>query len=477
MAPSRRCISLNIKSLPKRVLGFIQRHNLILSGETLLLGVSGGPDSACLLHLLVKLKERLDVKLHIAHLNHGLRGAESEADARYVAELSNRFGLPVTIEKRDVKGFQREHRLSLEEAAREVRYHFFAELAGALGAKKVALGHTSDDQVETILMHLIRGSGTLGLGGMQPLTPWKSLIIVRPLLEVSREETEAYCQEHNLSPRRDSSNLSLSYLRNRIRHELIPLLQIYNPKIKQALLHTATILAKDSSFLKEQTSQIWYRAITKEDGRITLDTKEFASLHPALQRTLVREAISQLLGDLKDIEWKHIESIISALTLPASKRLSLPRGLSLSTQYSKCVISSPSTQSPFPILEGECQLKVPGETLLPGWQVKAIILESAPSFSSEAFKAYFDFDKVGEEIIVRNRRRGDRFQPLGMGEPKKLQDFMVDAKIPREIRDYIPLVCSPQHILWVVGWRIDDRVKVTENTKKILCLGFTNLLR
>ena len=469
---------LDTDSLAERVWRFIQKHDLILGQETLVIGVSGGPDSVCLLHLLAELKERLNIRLHVAHLNHMLRGDESVADAEYVSSLAHRLQLPATIEARDVESYRTKHHLSLEEAAREVRYQFLAEVASSVGANRIAVGHTADDQLETILMHLVRGAGAYGLQGMRPLTIWKSaqglpLSLVRPLLEVTRKETEAYCQEHHLQPRLDSSNLSHSYLRNRVRRELIPLLQSYNPNIARALSHTTQVLTTDSSFFEQQLSQIWGNVVEERDGVISLDTKQLSSLHPALQRYLIREVLSRLLGSPKDIEWKHIEEVRAALSWKPGKQLSLPKGLMLYVGYGKCRLTTKSASlCPFPPLLGEYPLKVPGETHLPGWEVTATILE-AGKYKPEgnALVAYLDFGSTGERLWVRGRKPGDLFQPLGMAQPKKLQSFMVDAKIPRMWRDHIPLVCS-QHILWVVGWRIDDRVKVTEDTKQVLCLQF-----
>jgi len=209
------------KFLQQRVLDFILENKLVSGQHCLLSAVSGGPDSVCLLHILVKLQEELGIRLHIAHLNHQLRGAESEADAQYVSNLARRLDIPATIEQRNVKAYQGQHHLSLEEAAREVRYTFLAQVAKSVGVTRAAVGHTTDDHIETILMHLIRGSGTRGLRGLQPSSLWQSsgnsLTIIRPLLPVSRRETADYCSSHQLAPRIDTSNLSLSPLRNRIR--------------------------------------------------------------------------------------------------------------------------------------------------------------------------------------------------------------------------------------------------------------------
>ncbi|MBM4433377.1 MAG: tRNA lysidine(34) synthetase TilS, partial [Chloroflexi bacterium] len=240
------------ESLEQRVLRYIKEYRLV-SNQPLVVAVSGGQDSVCLLYVLAKLQKELALKLHVAHLNHQLREEESDADAEYVSSLARKLNIPATIEKRNVKAYRARHRLSLEGDAREVRYTFLAQVAKSVGADRAAVGHTADDHIETILMHLIRGTGTRGLRGLQPSSRWQSkgesLIIVRPLLEVSRRETAAYCRWHRLKPRIDVTNLSLSPLRNRIRLQLLPLLESYNPRVREALLRTARIAADDIAFL------------------------------------------------------------------------------------------------------------------------------------------------------------------------------------------------------------------------------------
>jgi len=464
--------------LEERVLHFIQEHQLISSQHKLLVAVSGGPDSVCLLCILDELHEKLGAKLHVAHLNHQLRGVDSQADAQYVSELARRLDVPATIEQRDVKAFQVQQRISLEEAAREVRYTFLAQVVKSIGADRVAVGHTFDDHIETILMHLIRGTGTRGLRGLQPTSRWQSsdnsLTVVRPLLSVSRQETVSYCCHHQLMPRTDASNLSLSPLRNRIRHQLLPLLQSYNPRVTDALLRTGRIASDELAFLDEETARVWSELTQEEEGTIILDKEGFLGLPTALQRHLLRVSIEKLLGNLKDIETRHIEEIMNVLTKPAGKRLSLPGGLNFFIEYDRYLIGSESAVlSPFPVLRNEFQLKLPGETLLSGWCVEADIISRGQMMEKgDDYTAYLDYDKTGDKLIVRPRQRGDRFQPLGMSQPKKLGEFMIDAKIPRAWRQRIPIVCSPNQILWVVGWRIDDRIKVTDNTRQVLCLRF-----
>jgi len=462
--------------LEQKVLRFLSEHHLA-SNEPCVVAVSGGPDSVCLLHLMVKLKEKLDIRLHLAHLNHMLRGAESDEDARYVSDLARSLNVPATVEERDVKAYQAQKHISLEEAAREVRYDFLARTAKSIGAERVAVGHTFDDHIETILMHLVRGTGTRGLRGLMPSSQLKSpgisITIIRPLLEVSRQETAAYCQHHQLKPRLDSSNLSLSPLRNRIRQQLLPLLEGYNPQISQALLRTASIACDDLAFLDEEVTRMWGEIAQSQEKVISLDKERFCNLPVALQRHLLRTSIERLLGNLKDIEARHIEEIINTLPKAAGRKISLPKGLIFVVEYNRYLLAQdPKALSPFPPLSSEFRLKIPGKTKLEGWQVEATVISQQEAKKEDEFTAYFDLGKTGDRLSVRNRKVGDRFQPLGLREPKKLAEFMVNEKIPQLWRGQIPLVCSLNHIIWVVGWRIDDRVKVLKDTTKILRLRF-----
>jgi tRNA(Ile)-lysidine synthase len=489
--------------LESKVIDFIQRYSLISPEEIVVVGVSGGADSVCLLHVLAKWQKGLGIKLHVAHLNHQLRGVESEADAKYVSNLAGSLGIPITIDRQDVAAYRIERNFSVEEAARELRYAFLARVAREVGANRIAMGHTRDDQVETILMHILRGTGITGLCGLAPCSPMvydspgislpakqSNLLVIRPLLDVTREETMSYCQEHQLDPRIDSSNRSLSFFRNRLRLQLLPLLRQYNPSVDQALLRLADIAKEDNAFIEQQASELWNEVARQENNAIYLDRRQIASLPIALQRQLLRVAVTKLAGDTRDIEASHIEAARSLLNKQVGKKIFLPRELVCHGEYNELVITSTAKQShlptcPFPPLSGEFPLKVPGKTVFPGWSVIASIgeervdslslrgvLSTSEGTCQSNLVAVFDLHKTGTELFVRQRQPGDRFQPLGMSMPKKLYEFMVDAKIPRSWRSRIPIVCSPQQIIWVAGWRIDDRVKTTEASKEILRLEF-----
>lgn len=464
-------------TVTQKVERFLKRHNM--AGKSLLVAVSGGADSVCLLHVLASLRQKFGIKLHVAHLDHQLRGKEAEADAEYVAQLADHLGLEATIEKRDVAAYKAEKRLSLEEAAREVRYGFLAETAAQTGAGAVVTGHTADDHVETILMHIIRGSGTKGLRGLEPSVSWTlpagKLTVVRPLLKVSRRETVGYCRHHRLEPRIDATNLELAPLRNRIRLELLPLLRGYNSRLDDAVTRLAELATEDQAFIEAETKRLWPDVAEKQGNTCALNKEKISNLPLALKRKILRLAVESILGNLKDIEARHIEQMVKALGKPAGRRIILPCGLIFTVEYDRFLLSTEEgALSPLPVLEGEYNLNVPCKTDISGWHVTAEIISPKETVvSDDKYTAMLDYDLTGGKLTVRSRRRGDRFQPLGLASPKRLAVFMIDARIPHAWRDNIPLVCSAEgQILWLAGWRIDERFKVTDNTKRVLCLKF-----
>jgi tRNA(Ile)-lysidine synthase len=482
--PSKK-LSINLE---QRVYHYIRENQLIESSQKVLVAVSGGPDSVCLLHLLYRLRDELKIDLHVAHLNHQLRNEESEADARYVCELAKKLAIPVTIGKGEVTTYQHEHRLSLEEAAREVRYMFLSQTADSVEANITAVGHTLNDQVETILLHIIRGTGTRGLRGLQSSQSLtfsnKGLTVIRPLLEIKREETEEYCAQYNLQPRSDSSNLSLSMLRNRVRRELLPLLKNYNPGVFDSILRIKEISQDDLSLIESESLKAWRKVVKKNRNTYTFDKSGFRVLPASLQRQLLRMAIDKLIGTLKDIETRHIEEILRAMKIPAGRSINLPEGLVFSIEYDRYLLGRNNLELiPFPIIDREYEIKVPGKTEIPGWIIttniesQAKLTSLAGSDDDGVLTAKMDMSKAGRRLALRPRRRGDYFQPLGMSESKKVGEFMLDAHIPRSWRDRIPIINSDQQIIWVAGYRIDERVKVTPETNHILMIRMTPTIR
>jgi tRNA(Ile)-lysidine synthase len=466
------------ETVEEKVYRFIEEHNLFYPGEKVVVAVSGGADSVCLLHILNNLKSKLNISLHVAHLNHGLRNKESDNDARFVTRLTKKLGLPVTVRREAIAEYKKDKKYTLEEAAREKRYEFFADVVNKEDAECVAVAHTRDDNVETILMHILRGSGISGLRGLLPVSVLQfgkeklAMNVVRPMLLLSRAEVEEYCDYLKIKPRVDSSNMSITFTRNRIRLELLPQLRTYNPRVDEALLRLATIADEETRFLDEQAAQLWSEIVEEYGSAVSLDIKKIIHLPEIIQRQILRWAVKYLRGSTKDIESLHVEDMIKFISKPAGKTLCLPQGLRLHTEHNKLILSRDDVEiCPFPPMEQHV-IQVPGETEVPGWVVTAKVLNNTDVSFEGNFIATLDYEMAGKELLVRSRREGDAFQPLGMAHPKSLQRFMIDAKIPRNWRDHVPLVCNNEQVLWIVGWRIDERYKVTPQTKKVLRLEF-----
>ena len=449
-------------------------HNALL-----VVASSGGPDSQALLYSLASLRVALGLRIHLAHLNHDFRGEEAEEDARFVASQAEALSLPLTIEKVDPMAYQREQGISsFEAAAREVRYDFLARVAQETGAAAVALGHTADDRAETVLMHILRGTGLHGLRGMESISTWRHprkdvrVTLLRPLLEVTRAETEAYCVERNLPFRVDTSNRSLRFARNRVRWRLLPALRSYNPRIRESLLRLARTASLQVSYLEQAVSDAWECVARGSAPHITLNAESLRTLHPLLQSLVMRRAYEELTGGPSSLEETHIQAMARMVGAAPGKSLNLPRRVQLLTGYGEVLLHrGEEAFCPLPPLEGEHPLNVPGETRVSGWLVRAEILAQAPEELPDGkSEACLDMETVGAKLWVRGRRRGDRFQPLGMDTPKKLHDFFVDEKVPRHWRDRVPLVVSERGVAWVVGYRIAHWTRVRESTGKVLRL-------
>jgi len=501
-----------------KVVSLIRQKCLIPRGEVVVVGVSGGADSVCLLHVLAEHSAELGIGLHVAHLNHLMRGTEALEDAEYVSSLAAELGVPATVGEEDVATYRSRRKCSLEEAARELRYAFLGGVAAGLGAKRVAVGHTSDDQVETVLMHVLRGAGLSGLRGLEPCTrmalrkgEWGAgaglfsregsasteFSVIRPLLGISRKEALDYCVAQRLAPRMDSSNLSLSLLRNRLRLELLPLLRQYNPGIDGAILRLALFGGEDDEFIEEWASLLWGELATPDDEAVRLDRARLGSLPASLQRRLLRLALGRIAGDVRDIESRHIEAARALLSKPAGKMAVLPAGLRCYGDYDELVVgpaswqpAPPSWLRAFSSLESSIPVTVPGEIVLAGWKmVVAVVPKRVGHPAGRSYRAEerespeegwnllaeLDAGVLGTDLVVRKTQPGDRFKPLGMNGSKKLREFMIDARIPRSWRDHIPVLCSHGRIAWVLGCRIDDRFKVDEHTAEVVRLELVEL--
>ncbi|MGE5620045.1 MAG: tRNA lysidine(34) synthetase TilS [Sphingomonadaceae bacterium] len=496
---------LDPEAVVARVLRFAVARELFLPG-TVVVAVSGGQDSLCMLDVLRRLRGELRIDLHVAHLNHMFRGAQSEAEAEYVRDLSREWSLPVTVGAIDVPAYRSRNRLAKQVAARYARYQFLAAVARQVGAGQVSVGHTADDAVETLLMNLLRGAGLAGLRGILPrrdmdpgqlgpdLEPgeWKTgplpspegplATVVRPILELFRVETEGYCRARGIAFRRDPSNLDLAYRRNWIRAELLPVLEQHVPRARDRLRNAADLLSDEYSVVAGVVDRCWSDLAKVEPGRVVFDLGEWDRLDAALRRHLLRKAMATLAGSLEEFSRLHVDAAEAVIRRGAvGARVDLPRGVCLQKGYNSFWLVGPSAPPPLESAapEAPVRLPVPGSVALSGAVLEAELLErggegirNESCSRSGRWEVCLDAATTGSELWVRRRRRGDRFVPLGMTQPKKLQDFMVDEKIPREERDRIPVVTASDQIVWVVGYRIDERFKVTADTRRVLRLRF-----
>jgi tRNA(Ile)-lysidine synthase len=464
----------------------------------IVVGVSGGPDSCALLYALHRLSAVHQLRLHVAHLNHDFRGEEAEEDARFVAARAGELGLPVTVEKQDPIEYQRERRISsFEQAAREMRYRFLSDTARSVGAGLVAVGHTADDLAETVLEHILRGSGISGLRGMTELAPWPwptdvlDVTLFRPLLRATKEDAATYCRELGQTYREDSGNFLFRFTRNRVRHQLLPLLAAeYNPQVRDALVRLSSSASLDLDYLDREADLVWALVVGFPDrdnaGSVEFYRHALAGLHPALQRRLLRRGYAQLAGDTRRLRESHLSAMSALVQEPgAGRSLSLPGGLYFHEVQlgmipggepgDRLVISRESRPPcPLPPLEGEFLIDLSGweEGLVVaevgGWRVsagKGVGRRAAPGGKGrDELAARFNPAALGNEVVVRARQPGDRFQPLGMEGEKKLQDFFTDARVPRAWRDRVPLLVAGGRIAWVVGYRTAQwvRLRTTE---------------
>ncbi|TCO71354.1 tRNA lysidine(34) synthetase TilS [Marinisporobacter balticus] len=457
----------------EKFLETIEKNRMIEKGEGIVIGVSGGPDSISLLHLLWRIKETYRVNLYVVHLNHQFRGKEADSDADYVKIFCEKLGIKSFIFSKNVLKYSKEKAITFEEAGREIRYHLFDQVMKETKSKKIAVAQNMDDQAETVLMRLMRGAGLEGLGAIDYVRDEK---IIRPLLNISRQEIEAYCEENSLYPRTDKTNLEAVYTRNRIRLELIPYIEKhFNVNIKETLARTANLLKEDKDFINLAVKQEYESIAKKTISEIRMDKGEFLKKHRAIQKRILREAILELSGDLKNVQNKHIEGLIKLIQNGhVGASLDLPKGLVAIRAYTNFCISKRKRE--IERKDFEYNINV-GETLNIkelNADIKATIVEQGDSkiIEKKEYKQSFDWCKFKNNLILRNRRAGDRFIPLGMQGSKKLKDFFIDEKIPRDIRDQIPLVCDGDEIIWIIGYRMSENYKVDEDTQEKLVLTY-----
>lgn len=458
--------------LLEKIQNTLRTHRMLKPGDRVLVALSGGPDSVALCHILHQLRQTLQIELLAAHVHHGLRGSEADQDAAFVQDFARQLGLQIVVERVNVQSWRKKHGGSLPMAARAVRYQCLHQIMADQGANKLALGHNADDQAEEILLRIFRGAGQRGLTGMPPRNRSG---VIRPLLECFRHEIMAYLDSQSLAFRQDESNLKPWCQRNLLRLELLPRLQQdFNSNLSATLLRTSNIFREEEDFW-ESLLEEWLTENSHEceDGGLRLPLKPLLQTHPAMQKRLLRRVVEKVKGDLRGFGFHHTEILLHLCRSPAANsQIDLPGAVRAEKNYSWLIIG----------LQGQAaedfhfDISGPGTYSFPPLDHRMVLehasADLASEFSHHPHEALMDLDLVSFPLVLRSGKPGDRFRPLGLGGSKKIKNFFIDAKIPKSVRRRIPILCSREHIIWIVGHRLDDRVKVTANTSRLLRLRY-----
>jgi len=459
--------------LLKKVQETIKKYSMLSKGDNVLIGLSGGPDSVCLTVILDKLRDNFNLSLCAVYVDHGLRPEEAKKEQVFCKSLCDKLGIEFYVKYVNVRAYAEQRRLNLQEAARELRYQAFEEVSKEINATRIALAHNADDQAETVLMRLLRGAGSKGLSGIPPVRGR----IVRPLIEIERKEIEEFLIQdaklQSLNSRLpfmiDSSNLKTDYFRNWLRLKILSQLKKENPSLVYSIGRSAEILRDEDAYLENIVTKTLKGLISRKNGTsIELSLSPLKNMEKAILRRVLRKAIKEVKGTEKGIDFIHIEDMINLIKSGKSgDTLNLLNKLRAIKGYSTLILTSD-----IPLELKTRILNVPGEVFI---EEKSIILKAEISDTVENVingkdTAAFDYETLTLPLIVRRREKGDYFYPSGFGRKKKLQDFFVDNKIPREERDTIPIVVSGEDIIWIVGYRMDERFKVKKDTKRILII-------
>ncbi|WP_339076330.1 tRNA lysidine(34) synthetase TilS [Clostridioides difficile] len=458
-----------------KVLSTINKHNLIQKGDKIVLGLSGGPDSVCLLHVLNRLKKDFNIEIYAAHLNHQIRGIEAQKDALYVSKLCEDMGIIFFVKSINVPKYCENEGLSLEEGARKLRYEMFYEIKDKIKANKIAIGHNLNDQAETVMMRIMRGTGLKGLKGIDYI---RDNCIIRPILDVERNEIEEYCEAYNLNPRIDKTNLENIYTRNKIRLDLLPYMKDnFNSNVIESIVRMSNSLKSDNDYI-EKEAEAKFREVSniKEKGFVEINLDDFVCLHDAIKVRVLRNSIKHILGDTNFVDQRHIEDIMSLEdNSKVNKMLTLPRNIFVYRKKDSIILTNEEIVNE----EIEFYYNVPSNGFIKIKELKQIIetqvmsIDRYKSMKLDNSSKGFDFNKVKGGIVIRSRRQGDKIK-LAMGS-KKVKDLFIDLKIQREERCKIPIITDSEGIICVGDYKISENYKIDENTKEVLKINFNKL--
>ncbi|NLW16378.1 MAG: tRNA lysidine(34) synthetase TilS [Firmicutes bacterium] len=455
----------------ERVDSFIREQKLLAPGDRLVVAVSGGPDSVCLLHIMHRLSTRWDFSLIVAHLEHGLRGVASVGDALYVQRLASRLGWPLVLERRDIGGIIRRQGGSVQDVCRQERLAFLEQTARVWGAQAILLAHHAGDQAETLLLHLLRGAGTSGLAAMAARDiAFGDTAFVRPLLRESKAAILAYLREQGIGYRVDVSNATTDYTRNQVRLEIMPRLASINPEVELALVRTAELLQGEDRYL-EQVAQGALQQCKQGHHPFSLSTSRLADFPLAIQRRVLRLVWQELSGGPQDLMFTHVENALTLLGRQVGSVTSWPANWQVRRSYDTLVWEKGDP----PVNRGVFELPLPGRVGLADGQITASLLSISEfsGYENNPNVAYCDLESLATtQLQVRYWRPGDFFYPLGLKGSKKLQDYFTDIKLDRRERQLVPLVVRGEDIVWIAGHRLDHRWRITEGTKRLLRLEY-----
>lgn len=451
----------------KRFLKFIKEKNIVKSGDKILVGLSGGPDSVCMLNLLCSIRDEEKIEVAAAHINHMLRGEEADKDEEYSKRLCESLGVRFFSKRIDINKYALETGKSSELAGREARYDFFDEIINKINFNKIATAHNANDQAETILMRIMRGTGLEGLGGIPVEREGK---YIRPILFMKREEVEKYCKENNLNPHIDATNLERIYSRNKVRLDILPYMKNnFNPNIVETINRMALLLQDDNEFIEGEVNKAYKDNCFERENSIVI-SKNLFNIHSAIVTRVIRKALFAINKSNYDMEMKNIEDIIELSNLGTNKRVDLPKDIYAENVYGDIIIrkkeyiknklSNELTLNKKDILHNEV---IFDEYII---NFDLVNNKDIKQENDELIKK-FDYDKINN-VTIRYRKDGDRITPLGMKGSKKLKDIFIDMKIPKEKRDEIPLIQFNDEISWIVGIKMSDKFKITKETKHIL---------
>lgn len=465
-------MSISIK-VREKIKETIKEYDMINAGSSVLVALSGGADSICLTHALFALAKEMKFKVFAAHLNHGIRGEEALRDENFAKEFCKRLEIPFFSKKVYAVEIAKSESISVEEAGRNARYEFFAEIKKEQNIDVVATAHNKNDAAETVLMRIIRGTGTDGLAGIKFV---REDGVIRPLLKVSREEIEAYCAENKLEFCTDSTNSDNDYTRNRIRNELLPYIrENFNPSVTESLLNLSESAARDSEFLNSYARRLYFRLGSPMPNRkpVVLHIESIKTVDAAIEARLILAAAKEAMGESFYLEKKHIRDILSLKEKETGASLTLPKGLSVSVKYGWLEFTNNSEdktksvpkyyQSDYmAVIEPPCGYKIEGRggTVY----VKRALMKE---YKKSAGDILLDEDKLCGEVVLRNRRKGDKMAVFSDGRSKKIKSIFIDMKIPREARDDIPLICSGDEVLAIVGGRVSEKYKADKNSERV----------